>query len=84
MGLLKLLAFPITVPLWAARVVLDQAERTLYDLDAIRQEMAELGRRHQAGEIDDEQFEIEEEVLLQRLIDAREYHRRKELETSDS
>ena len=44
MGLLKLLAFPITVPLWAAKVVLDQAERTLYDLGAIRQEMAEVDR----------------------------------------
>jgi len=79
MGVFKLLAFPLTGPLWAARVILDQAERTLHDVGAIRQEMADLGRRHQAGEIDDRHFENAEEALLQRLIDARDYHRRKEM-----
>jgi hypothetical protein len=83
MGLLKLLAFPISGPLWVAKVVHDQAERVFYDVGAIREEMADLERRHRTGEIDDEQFELAEEALLERLIQARQYHRRKEQESRD-
>lgn len=80
MGLLKLLTFPVSLPLsggeWVLRTVLTEAERRYYDEAAIMDEMAQLERRHQAREIDDETFDAQEEALLQRLLDARAYHRR--------
>jgi len=39
--------------------------------------MADLERQHQAGEIDDDTFERSEEALLQRMLEARDYRRRK-------
>ena len=75
MGLLKLLTFPISGPLAVAQVLLDQAERQMYDEAAIRREMAEVERQLRDGEIDGEEFEQREEALLERLLEAREYHR---------
>ena len=84
MGLLKLLTFPVSGPLlggkWVLQTVLDEAERRYYDPAAIRAEMAELERRHGAGEIDEETFDRCEEALLQRLLEARDYQQRKESE----
>ena len=82
MGLLKLLTFPVSVPLsgtrWVLQTVLDEAERKYYDEAAIHHEMAELEKRHQGRVIDDETFEMEEEQLLERLMEARSYHQRKQ------
>jgi hypothetical protein len=79
--LLKLLTFPVSVPLlggkWVLQTVLDEAERRYYDPDAIRAELAEVERRHQAGEIDDDTFDRWEEALLERLLEARDYQQRK-------
>jgi gas vesicle protein GvpG len=77
MGLLKLLTFPISGPLAVAQVLLDEAERQLYDEDTIRREMVEVERQLQDGEIDGAEFEQREEALLERLLEAREYHRAK-------
>ena len=83
MGLLKLLTFPVSLPLagghWVLRTVLSEAERRYYDEGAIRAEMAELERRFMAGQIDDAAFEYQEEALLERLLEAREFHRNAEL-----
>ena len=77
MSLLKLLTFPVSVPLagakWILQTLLDEAERRYYDVGAIRAEMAEAERRHQRGEIDDETFDQWEEALIQRLLEARDY-----------
>jgi hypothetical protein len=75
MGLLKLLTFPLSGPLAVARVVRDEAERQLYDVAAIRQQLADLERRRQLGQADEDTLDREEEALLQRLLDARAYHR---------
>ena len=77
MGLLKLLTFPISGPLAVAQVLLDEAERQMYDEAAIRREMVEVERQLQDGVIDGEEFEQREEALLERLLEAREYHRAK-------
>jgi len=82
MGLLKLLAFPVTLPMWVAGVARDEAERQLYDVEAIGRQLADLERQHRAGEVEDETFAVQEEELLARWMDAREYHRRKEQEES--
>ena len=81
MGLLKLLTFPVSGPVWGGKwvlqTILDQAEKQHYDVAAIRQQMAELATQYQSGLVDDEEFDRREEALLQRLLEAREYHQRK-------
>lgn len=82
MGLLKLLTFPVSGPVAGTRWVLDtlltEAERRYYDPAAIRQQMADLQSQHQAGRIGDDEFDRREEALLERLLEAREFHQRKE------
>ena len=84
MGLLKLLTFPVSGPIaggiWLLKTLQDEAERQYYDPDAIRQEIAELQRQHQAGLIDEETLDVEEDALLKRLLDARDYRLRKGLD----
>ena len=82
MGLLKLLTFPVSGPAlggkWVLQTILDQAERQHYDVGAIQQQMAELATQYQSGVVGDEEFDRREEALLQRLLEAREYHERKQ------
>lgn len=82
MGLLKLLTFPVSLPVsggqWVLQTLLAEAERRYYDEAAIRQEMAELERQLVAGEVDDTTFDRREEELLARLLEAREYRQRQE------
>ena len=82
MALLKLLTFPVSVPVaggrWVLRTLLDEAERRYYDEGTIRQEMAELERQRAAGEIDQETFDAREEDLFARLLEARDYRMQKE------
>lgn len=76
MGLLaNVLLGPVIGPLkgllWLAQVLNEQAERTLYDEDGLRVALMELEQRFEGGEIDEEAFEAEEQVLLERLKIAR-------------
>ncbi len=81
MGLFKLLTFPVTGPLGGtvnvAELLLREAERELYDEEAIRAAMETLGARRELGEIGEEEFDRQEEALWERLLAAREYHRRR-------
>lgn len=77
MGILTDVAFaPVTGPLkgllWLARIIADQAERALYDEDGIRAALQDLEERLEAGELSEEAYEKEEDVLLDRLRIARE------------
>jgi Gas vesicle protein G len=77
MGLITDVVFaPATGPLkgllWLARVIADQAERTLYDESTLRAALLELEQRFDAGEISEADYEKEEEILLARLKVARE------------
>jgi len=78
MGLFKLLTFPVSGPVlggkWVLDTILDQARRQHYDLAAIREQMAELETQYQSGLVSDEEFDRREEALLERLLEAREYH----------
>jgi hypothetical protein len=72
MGLLSnVLLGPVVGPLkglmWLAQVLNEQAERTLYDEDGLRAALMALEQRLEAGEIGEEAFEAEEQVLLERL-----------------
>ena len=86
MGLLKLLTFPVSVPAaggkWVLQTLLNEAERKLYDVGAIRQQMADLEAEYQTGRVSDADFDRQEEALLERLLEAREYHQRKQTQST--
>lgn len=72
MGLLiKLLTLPVTGPIqgviWIAEKVAEQAEKELYDEDAVRGWLMELELRYGLGEISEEEYLEAEEALLERL-----------------
>lgn len=69
-GLLLLPLAPVQGVCWVADVVLDAAERELYDPAVLHARLAALNRALDDGEIGTEQFEREEERLLD-LIDQR-------------
>jgi hypothetical protein len=79
--LFKLLTLPVSGPVlggkWVLQTILDQAEQQHYDVGAIQQQMAELAQQYQAGLVDDAEFDRREESLLERLLEARQYHQRK-------
>ncbi|MCN9243481.1 gas vesicle protein GvpG [Streptomyces sp. RY43-2] len=71
MGLLTevvLLPFaPARGSLWAIRQVIAEAEREYYDPVHVRAELALLERRLDEGDITEEEFDREEDALLDRL-----------------
>ncbi|GGX90475.1 gas vesicle protein GvpG [Streptomyces anandii] len=52
---------------WAIRQVLREAERIYYDPATVRAELAQLEGRLEAGEITEEEFDRQEDELLDRL-----------------
>lgn len=63
---------PLKGVLWLARIIAEQAERTLYDEGVIRAALLDLEQQLEAGEIDEDAYETQEAVLLERLKIARE------------
>ena len=88
MGLFKLLTLPVSGPVsgttWVLQTLLDQAERQYYDVGSIRQQMADLEAQLRAGQIGDDEFDQKEEALLERLLEARDYHQRKAAEAQEA
>jgi hypothetical protein len=67
-GEVLLLPFaPVRGSSWVIRQVLSEAERLYYDPATVRAELAQLEQRLDAGEIDDEEFDRQEDELLDRL-----------------
>ncbi|WP_406724386.1 gas vesicle protein GvpG [Streptomyces sp. GD-15H] len=52
---------------WVIQQVLREAERIYYDPSAIRAELARLEEQLEAGEITEEEFDRQEDELLDRL-----------------
>lgn len=71
MGLISevlLLPFaPVRGTSWVIGQVLHEAERLYYDPVTVRAELARLEERLEAGEIDEEEFDRQEDELLDRL-----------------
>ncbi|MDX3451360.1 gas vesicle protein GvpG [Streptomyces sp. ME02-8801-2C] len=71
MGLISevlLLPFaPVRGSAWVIGQVLHEAERLYYDPATVRTELSQLEQRLEAGEIDDEEFDRQEDELLDRL-----------------
>ena len=72
----NLLTLPVTGPakglVWLAKQVGEQAEKELYDEDALRGKLMELELAADMGEISEEEFLAAEEIVLERLRIARE------------
>lgn len=79
--LFKLLTAPITAPLAGFRFVLNRveemAERELYDVERIREDLLLLQLRLDEGEISDDEYVVEEADVMVRLRAAREYWQQK-------
>ncbi|WP_047867535.1 gas vesicle protein GvpG [Nocardiopsis sp. RV163] len=77
MGLLSMIltapAAPVRFVDWTARQVLDAAEREMYDPSRIRQQLAELSERFDAGELSGSEFDQAEDELLDQLEEAERY-----------
>ncbi|MEU9169614.1 gas vesicle protein GvpG [Streptomyces sp. NPDC048420] len=67
-GEVLLLPFaPVRGSAWVIRQVLHEAERLYYDPATVRAELARLEELLEAGEIDEEEFDRQEDELLERL-----------------
>jgi hypothetical protein len=70
-GLIKelvLLPFaPVRGSGWVIGQVLQEAERIYYDPATVRAELAQLEEQLEAGEIDEEEFDRQEDELLDRM-----------------
>lgn len=71
MALLRLLALPVTGPLWIVRQVIREAERQYCDPQAVLAQLSELARRREMNEIGQDEFEEQETILMQRLTACR-------------
>jgi hypothetical protein len=66
-GLLTLPLAPVRGVVWIAEKVAEEAELELYDENRIMRELADLEQAKEAGEIDEERFDIYVDELLERL-----------------
>ncbi|MEU0399720.1 gas vesicle protein GvpG [Streptomyces sp. NPDC006197] len=66
---------PVRTAVWAAQRVAEKAEAEYYDPAPVMARLAELERRLTAGEIDEETFDREEDLLIDRLEEIDRYRR---------
>ena len=71
-GLLLLPLAPVRGTVWIAEKIYDQAASEFYDERTIRAQLIEIDAARQAGEIDEQTAAEAEDILLERLIAARE------------
>lgn len=66
-GLVTLPLAPVRGVVWIAEQVAEEIERQLYDEDNIRRELLQLELEFEDGLIDEEERQMREEALLERL-----------------
>ena len=76
MGFLKhLLFWPVTGPMFLSRFSLEKVQgvvqEQLTDEDRVKADLLDLQMRVELGEVDDEQYEIEEAALMAQLREVR-------------
>ena len=74
-GLLTLPLAPVRGTAWLAERIQEQAERELYDEDAIRGQLMQLEEARQSGDYDEEEIAAAENELIERLMASREADR---------
>jgi hypothetical protein len=65
---------PVRGTVWLADHVLSEADRQWSDPAAIQRELDEVATRRSAGDLTDEEADVLEEELVQRLIDGAANH----------
>ena len=70
-GMLTLPLAPLRGAVWVADQVAQEADRQLYDEDRIRAQLMQLEMDADDGLIDEEEREVQEQELLDRLAEAR-------------
>ena len=71
-GLITLPLAPVRGVVWIAEQVMDEMERELYDEDNIRREMVQLELDFEEGLIDEDERQVREEALVERLAISQE------------
>jgi Gas vesicle protein G len=66
-GLLTFPLAPVRGVVWIAEQVMEEMERELYDEDSIRRELIQLELDFEDGLIDEEERQVRENALLERL-----------------
>ena len=66
-GLITLPLAPVRGVVWVAEQVMEEMERELYDADSIRRELVQLELDAEDGLIDEEERQVREDALLERL-----------------
>jgi len=66
-GLITLPLAPVRGVVWIAEQVMEEMERELYDEDSIRRELVQLELDFEDGLIDEEERQVRENALLERL-----------------
>jgi hypothetical protein len=66
-GLLTLPLAPVRGVMWIAEQVAEEAERELHNDDSIRRELLQLELDFDDGLIDEEEREVREDALMERL-----------------
>jgi len=72
-----ILLSPVNFTVWLAEKIKEQAEKTLYDVEALKAALEELREQHDSGELSDQEFERKEDRLLKTLQEAREHQKAK-------
>jgi hypothetical protein len=74
--LIKLATAPISAPLagfkFILRTILETAERELYDVDNLREQLLVLQVEYESGDVSDEEFRAREADIIARMRVARE------------
>lgn len=66
-GLLTLPLAPVRGVVWIGEKVMEEMERELYDEESIRRELVQLELEFEDGLIDEEERQMREDALLERL-----------------
>ncbi|MFA9432947.1 gas vesicle protein GvpG [Egicoccus sp. AB-alg2] len=69
----RLVALPVTAPWWLLQRIVEAAEEDLYDEGRITAELRALAADLEAGRITEQEHAAAEEILLDRLLEARAY-----------
>ncbi|MFF5789169.1 gas vesicle protein GvpG [Streptomyces sp. NPDC012693] len=75
-SLLTLPVAPVRMVTWVAQRVVDEAEEAYYDPAPVWRELGDLERRLLAGELTEEEFDLREDELLDRLAEIEEFRNR--------
>jgi cytochrome c-type biogenesis protein CcmI len=72
-GLLTLPLAPVRVSVWLAERIQEQADAEHYDESAIRAQLVELDEARASGTLPEEEIDVAEDELLERLMAIRGY-----------